>query len=207
MQAPASDLIEPYLQPYVRATARHAGGFGSLLWASEKSQHQRFDALRRIYGLSGKSVLDAGCGRADLMGYLVENSIHVTEYIGLEAVDALARQAESRRYPATRIIHGDFVREPLRLFVGADVIVFSGSLNTLPPDAFYATLRHAFEAATEAVVFNFLCSPILAGQDYLVWHHQQKVLSFAQTLDTHVQTLCDYLPGDCTLAIVKEQSD
>ena len=152
-------------------------------------------------------MLDAGCGRADLMGYLVEKSIRPTEYIGLEAVEALARQAESRSYSRARIIRGDFVREPLRLFVGADVIVFSGSLNTLPPDAFYSTLRHAFEAAKEAVVFNFLCSPALAGQDYLVWHHDQKVLTFAQSLGAEVHTLCDYLPGDCTVAIVKEQSD
>ena len=149
-------------------------------------------------------MLDAGCGRADLMGYLVEKSIRPAEYIGLEAVDTLASQAQSRHYPGARVIRGDFVREPLKLFVGADVIVFSGSLNTLPPDAFYATLRHAFEAATEAVVFNFLCSPALAGQDYLVWHHDQKVLTFAQSLGGDVQTICDYLPGDCTLAIVKK---
>jgi hypothetical protein len=204
VQASAPELVEPYLKPYVRATERHAGGFASLLWASEKSQHQRFDAICRIHRLAGKTVLDAGCGRADLMGYLVDNSIHPAEYIGLEAVEQLARQAELRRYPATRILRGDFVREPLKLFVGADVIVFSGSLNTLPPGAFHTTLRHAFEAAGEAVVFNFLCSPALAGQDYLVWHEFEKVVAFTGSLAGEVRTLADYLRGDCTLAIIHQ---
>jgi hypothetical protein len=195
---------ETYLSPYLRAVERYAGGFGSLLWASEKSQRQRFDALCRVQELNEKLLLDAGCGRADLLGYLLERLLRPAEYVGLEALDALADQAESRHYPRSRILRGDFVREPLKLFVGAEVIVFSGSLNTLLPDAFYATLRHAFEAAGEAVVFNFLCSPALAGQDYLVWHHGEKVLAFAQTLGGDVRTLCDYLPGDCTVAIMKQ---
>jgi hypothetical protein len=205
VQTPASSLApEPYLKPYMRAAEKHAGGFGSLLWASERSQQQRFDAICRAYELNGKSILDAGCGRADLMGYLIDHSIHPADYVGLEAVDALADQAESRSYPQARIVRGDFVREPAKLFVGADVIVFSGSLNTLPPDAFYRTLRRAFEATAEAVVFNFLCSTALAGQDYLVWHRTEQVLAFIDTLGRETEMLCDYLPGDCTIALVKQ---
>jgi hypothetical protein len=207
MPTPTPSLDEePYLLPYLRAAKRHAGGFGSLLWASEKSQRQRFEAICRVFDLAGKSLLDAGCGRADLMGYLIRHSIHPAEYIGLEAVDTLADQAESRNYPCVRIIRADFVRDPLTMCVGAEVIVFSGSLNTLPPDAFYATLRHAIEAAGEAVVFNFLSSPVLAGQDYLVWHHAEKVMTFIESLGCRWQMLCDYLQGDCTIAIIKEDN-
>jgi hypothetical protein len=195
---------QPYLRPYLRATERHAGGFGSLLWASEKSQRQRFDAICRASDLAGKSVLDAGCGRADLMEYLIQRSIRPAEYIGLEAVESLADQAESRHYPYARILRRDFVRDPLAMFVGADVIVFSGSLNTLPHDAFNATLRHASHAAGEAVVFNFLSSPALAGQDYLVWHQTERVLAFIDSPGWRRQVLDDYLKGDCTVAMIRE---
>jgi len=90
------------------------------------------------------------------------------------------------------------------------VIVFSGSLNTIDTPAFYETLTRAYEAATEAVVFNFLCSTALAGQDYLVWHRAEHVLSFLRRLPgAEVRVLTDYLQGDCTVAAVKapEQAD
>jgi hypothetical protein len=194
---------EPYLRPYLRATREHGGGFDSLLWATPKSQRIRFDAICRAHDLAGKSVLDAGCGRADFMGYLIEADIHPADYIGLEAVEALAAEADSRHYPGCRILRGDFVREPARLFVGADVIVFSGSLNTIDAAGFHETLSRAFAAAAEAVVFNFLASPALAARDYLVWHRPEHVISFLQRLPCTVVTLSDYLQGDCTVAVLK----
>ena len=194
---------EPYLQPYLRAAREHGGGFNSLLWATPRSQRQRFDAICRIYDLDGKSVLDVGCGRADFLGYLLESRIHVADYTGLEAVDALADEAEARDYPACRVIRADFVREPVKLFIGADVIVFSGSLNTIEDADFYQTLSRAFDATAQAVVFNFLSSAALAGRDYLRWRRLEHVMGFLKRLPCDVQTLDDYLQGDCTIALIK----
>ena len=192
-----------YLQPYLQAAQRWGAGFQALLWASTKTQRARFEAIRRIFPLSGQSVLDAGCGRADFMGYLLERNAEPADYIGLEAVETLAAAAEERKYPGARIIRGDFVENPRTLFVGADVIVFSGSLNTMAPDLFYRTLRRAYDATARAVVFNYLASPGLAGKDYLVWHREQDVMSFARATGDDVKLLSDYLPGDCTIAMIK----
>lgn len=199
----ASAVVESYLLPYERAAERYGGGFGTLLWASPKTQRVRFDAIRRIYPLAGKSLLDAGCGRADLLGFLLEKGVRPSDYVGLEAVEALAIAAEARNYPDCRIVRADFVRKPLRLFVGAEVIIFSGSLNTMDEGAFHETVRRAWDAAAEAVVFNFLCSPLLAGKEYLVWRRSESVQAFARNLSSDVRMLSNYLRGDCTVAIVK----
>jgi len=204
MEPPVQSITEePYLRPYLRAAREHGGGFNSLLWATQKSQRQRFDAICRIHELAGKSVLDAGCGRADFLGYLIDTKTRISDYIGVEAVDALATEAEARNYPNCKIVRGDFVREPARLFVGADVIVFSGSLNTIDSTGFYETLSRAVDAAAEAVVFNFLSSSVLAGRDYLVWHRPEHVMSFLRRLPCTVVTHTDYLEGDQTIAVVK----
>jgi SAM-dependent methyltransferase len=195
---------ESYLAPYLKAAERFGGGFSSLLWASPKTQRTRFAAIRRAFEPEGKSVLDAGCGRADYLGYLIDRNVQVADYVGLEAVDALAVAAEAKQYPNCRIIRDDFVRNPAALFVGADVIVFSGSLNTMDDAAFYATLKRAYEAAAEAMVFNFLDSPVLAGKEYLSWRQQERVLNFARRLSPRVQIIDDYLQGDCTVFIRKE---
>ena len=192
--------------PYLQAVRQHGSDFAALLWASPRTQRLRFNAIARILDLQARSVLDAGCGRADLMGYLLEKDIHPADYIGLEAVESLAAAAEAREYPNSRIVRGDFVQDPARLFVGADVIVFSGSLNTMDTNAFYTSLQRAYDAAGEAVVFNFLCSPSLAGKDYLVWRRPEQVLDFCRRTADRVGVLDDYLPGDCSIAMIKAPS-
>ena len=195
----------PYLVPYLKAAERHGSGFSSLLWASPQTQAARFDAIERLGRLHGKSVLDVGCGRADLLNYLLARNVRPADYTGIEAVSDLASAAERTCAraggPPARVIRADFVREPLRLFVGADVVVFSGSLNTLEHHVFYGTLRRAFDAAAEAVVFNFLSSPYLAGAEYLRWRCPSDVLRFGFQLTRDVRVLEDYLQGDCTIAL------
>ena len=199
--------LVPYLMPYLKAAERHGAGFCSLLWASPQTQAARFDAIRRLGDLHGKSVLDVGCGRADLLDFLIRRGVRPADYTGIEAVAALAAAAEDAcvRWAGVRarVIRADFVREPLRLFAGADVVVFSGSLNTLDDAPFYTTVRRAFEAAAERLVFNFLCSTYLAGAEYLRWRRPEDVLRFASILSDDVRTLDDYLPGDFTVALTK----
>jgi hypothetical protein len=198
-----TDTTTPYLTPYQRAASRHGAGFSSLLWASPQTQAVRFTALTRLVGLNGKSLLDVGCGRADLLDFLLARDVKPAHYVGLEAVAALADAAEAKRHPDAMILRADFVREPLRLFVGADIVYFSGSLNTLDAATFYATIRRAYEAAAETLVFNFLCSPDLAGMSYLHWHQPTEVWAFCKSLTDDVRRLDDYLAGDTTFALTK----
>src|SRR5207248_339479 len=146
-------------------------------------------AMTRACDFHGKLVLDAGCGRGDLLDWLRERGIEPEHYTGLEAVEALAAAAARKRRQGCLIVCGDFVEEPKRLFAGADVIAFSGSLNTLEPEAFYRTLRTAWEAATEAVVFNFLKSAERAGASYLYWHKPAVVKQFARELSDDVRVV------------------
>lgn len=193
---------EPYLEPYLRAAQKHGAEFPSLLWASPRTQRARFEAIRLAYDPAGRSVLDAGCGRADYLSFLLEHGAAPADYIGIEAVNDLADAAQTR-HPKATVLRADFVREPARMFVGADVVVFSGSLNTLEGPAFFKTVRRAYDAAGEALVFNFLSSSVLAGQVYLFWHSPQEVLRFAREFCADVRLRQDYLAGDCTACLVK----
>jgi SAM-dependent methyltransferase len=195
-----------YLVPYLRAAEVYGSGFRSLLWASPDTQAARFDAVCRAVDLTGAAVLDVGCGRADLLDFLNRRGVAFAEYLGIEAVPDVAAAAEAKAIASStpaRIIRGDFVREPARLFVGADVVVFSGSLNTAADATFYGTLLRAYDAAAETLVFNFLSTADLAGAEYLSWRARGDVLSFVNGLGGEVRVLEDYLPGDCTIAVVK----
>jgi SAM-dependent methyltransferase len=196
-----------YLLPYSRAVKRHGAGFGSLLWASPTTQATRFAAFETLCELHGRSILDVGCGRADLLEYLISKGIQPCDYIGIEAMDVLAEAAETKKLPRCTIVHADFVREPIRLFAGADVVLFSGSLNTLDEQTFYATIDRAFDATAEVLMFNFLASSTLAGRNYLSWRPVDQVLAHVQQWAAKIQTLDNYLPGDYTIAVHKMEDD
>lgn len=192
-----------YLRPYLRARQRGARGFDALLWEDEDAQEVRFEAIVRNCPMDGRSVLDVGCGPADLLGYLRARRIFPARYLGLEAQRQLVLAARARRYPRSEIQEVDFVREPDRLRIGAEVVVFSGSLNLFDTRAFHRTLRAAWAATTHRLVFNFLCSPALADAPFLRWHRLPAVLAFARTLTDSVRVDDSYEPGDCTMVLRK----
>src|ERR1700722_2673214 len=134
-----------YLRPYLEAVERHGSGFESLLWANPHAQAARFSALARWSEIDGRVVLDAGCGRADLLDYLFQQKIRPAKYIGIEAVEPLAEAARSKNLDGATIVPGDFIHDPTVLDQHADVIIFCGSLNTMPADDFYSTLRLAWQ--------------------------------------------------------------
>jgi SAM-dependent methyltransferase len=204
MMPGVSDTEQPtYLQPYSRAVKRHGADFRALLWASRRTQEQRFEALAHVADPTGLTILDLGCGRADFLDFLVTRGTPPKKYFGLEGVRELAEAAENKNVDNSRIVIADFVREPRRMQVGADVIYCSGSLNTIETDDFYLTIRNAFAAAKRAFVFNFLSSSLLAGTNYLRWHHPRAVLKFCRSLSEDITRHEGYIEGDCTIAMKK----
>jgi SAM-dependent methyltransferase len=197
MAAPA------YLRPYLDAVGRHGARFESLLWANPSAQAARFGALARWCELEDRVVLDAGCGRADFLQYLLEQGIKPAKYFGIEAVEELAAAAERKNPPWAVIIRGDFIDEPAILGRNAQVIVFSGSLNTLSSDEFYQTLRLGWEFTQSELAFNFLCSPRLASAKHLTWHRMADVLELAYSLTGDVAVDDSYRNGDCTIVMRK----
>jgi SAM-dependent methyltransferase len=190
-----------YLVPYSRA--RRAPGVRALLWDGPHDQTVRFDAIVRACPLDALHVLDVGCGPADFLGYLHQRDINPARYTGLEAQTWLARAARRRRYRSCSIVEGDFVKEPGKLFVGADVVVFSGSLNLLTSRQFYRSVCYGWEAAREWLAFNFLCTPDLAGAQYLVWHRRKAVLALARRLGAITRMDDTYEAGDCLVVMRK----
>jgi SAM-dependent methyltransferase len=192
-----------YLRPYLDAAERHGGKFESLLWANPSAQAARFAALARWSELKDRTVLDAGCGRADLLDYLISQGVSPVQYIGIEAVQALAQAADDKTHPNMTIIRGDFIDDPTLLEQEADVIIFSGSLNTLCADDFYQTLRLAWGHTRSELAFNFLCSPRLASGKHLTWHGISEVQAFAFRLSGDVTIDSTYRNGDCTMVVRK----
>lgn len=222
-QEPTSD--RPYLEPYEKATREMGAGFESQLWMSKDAQRTRFEVLAQVGRFKGRVVADLGCGVGDLPIFLHE---HVRDqfplsYIGIEGVEAMAvfareRIVESGVRNAIFDI-GDFVADkslPDMLVndAGAEVFVFSGSLNTLSVeraidvlDGFWnALIASKAESRSGTLIFNFLSdrhdaqrSPASAPA---VRFDPAVMLDWALSRTPIVQLRHDYLSGhDATVVM------
>jgi len=193
-----------HLKPYAAAVKEHGDNFPALLWASRRTQSLRFDAIASMFDMEDQVVLDAGCGLGDFLPHLLNSGVNPKRYIGLEAIPQLAHRARDvvRDFArnSDQIIEGDFVTQESLLACEADVIVFSGSLNTIVPLLVYRTLEVALSSAS-AVVFNFLASPDLAAAEHLYSYDALDMLAWAKAHSRHAVLRNDYLPGDATIAM------
>lgn len=163
--------MSSYLEPYRRAVERMGPRFEALLWNSPATQAARFAAMADSVELMGRIVADLGCGRADLLGWLHAEGIQYGRYIGVDAIpellEASRAKAADEMLPEAVFVKADFVSEPdifKRLTVEhqADVLLFSGSLNTLDEDLALEVLGRAWEGVSRmqggVLAFNFLSS-------------------------------------------------
>jgi SAM-dependent methyltransferase len=150
-----------YLAPYADAVRTYGASFEATLWASREKQVGRFAVIAEMADLTGRVVVDAGCGLGDLAVYCEGEGIAYGRYIGLEAMPDMVEAARALHLPEARFEVVDFAADPAAFGALAgsdavDLVVFSGSLNTFEEQGAFDVVRRAFEAAREGVVFNFL---------------------------------------------------
>lgn len=215
----ASDELTPeYLTPYARAVAVYGTGFGALLMCDRQWQQARFSVLAGAIGLQGRGIADLGSGRADLLGWLAREGVQWRRYVAVEAVPELHRYGLNRyeRERGATFVLADFVRdtELFQRLVAEhelDVLLFSGSLNTLIEDDALAVLERAWAALAGCpggvLGFNFL-----AGGD--AWPRPQTGLPrrdtrrwFAWACDrTPSVIFCQHYLGahDATIVMIRD---
>lgn len=205
------DPPPPYLQPYRSAEKRHGADFRTTLWANGASQRRRFEVLAETVRLANRRVLDAGAGMGDLLAYLEETGQDPAHYVGLDALAQMIAAARQRvfRTPA-KFVHGDLLAEPgLLQEQQAEIVVISGTLNTFSDQQFYRALDHAFAAASDSLVFNFLSTyqSVRFADGDAISRRRDPVGVFAHGLQRtrHIVVRHDYFDGhDCTMAWIKD---
>jgi SAM-dependent methyltransferase len=202
---------EGYLDPYRRAISEHGAGFAATLWESREGQVRRFDVMIDMAEFSGCTLVDAGCGPGDFAARLLERGIGFRRFIGLDAVPEMIEAARRRALPRCEFHIADVVADPRRLHIaGADFISISGALNTMAEETARRTVREAFDAAAQGVIFNFLsdrCTCQAAGRDLSPAHRFNTLvwLDWAMSLTTRVSFTQDYLDGhDATILLRHE---
>jgi SAM-dependent methyltransferase len=177
-----------------------AGGPQALGWNGTTGQYARFEALTRIGDLAQCSVLDAGCGYADLYPYLRQRYAGV-RYYGIEQVPELLEVAQAR-YPDAEGISlrsGDFLQEALP---PTDYVLASGALNyrQRDPRFIYQAIETLYGSCQLGLGFNLL-SWEPAGGGPLASYDPATILSFCHELAPRAELLEGYWEGDFTVFV------
>jgi len=162
---------------------RHLQHFGDLpqavRWTPE-GQRRRYEALLEVAGdLTGKEVLDFGCGKADLLGFMKERGLAV-RYCGLDVNDSLLGLARSK-HPEASFLCLDVEEAELRK--NFDVILICGVFNLRIAgitDSLFNSLRLLFPLCREALHLNIPSADCPRRDTDLFCADPGELLSFAE---------------------------
>jgi SAM-dependent methyltransferase len=163
---------------------RHLKDFGdapqAVRW-TPGGQLRRFETLLRIAGdSSGKTVLDFGCGKGDLYGFMKEKGFS-PRYCGIDINKNLIELAK-RKYPESEFLVMDIDETDFNRYF--DIMFVCGVFNLRIAgieESMKHILRNLFRLCTEALHVNLLTSYIPQKSAELFYVKPEEILNFAIT--------------------------
>ena len=186
---------------YNEVVRRHGVSAQGVHWNSQMTQYKRFEVLLSMLELvEDSTIVDVGCGFADLYLYMQENQIPFSTYIGLEVMESMVVEARKRVDCEIRV--ADVLSDALPK---ADYYICSGAMNILTRDETYLFIKRCLEASNKAFVFN-----MLEGEDESMVYNYFKpneIEDIAKELGASYTMKKGYLPRDFSVLLAKQEGN
>jgi len=191
------------IQFYETLLAKYDHTYKVLNWGSEDSQKARFKVLSEIGIQKGDSLLDVGCGLADLYSWL-ESNIGQIDYHGIDITPGMIASSK-KRFPFLPLNVGtifDFdINKSHFDYVFACGIFY---LNENEPAKYLqATVERMFAISKKGIAFNCLSSWRIDQSEGEFYADPALTLEFCRMLTTKIVLRHDYHPGDFTIYMMK----
>lgn len=174
-------------------------------WTKE-GQEMHYEAMLEVGDIRHSRILDFGCGKGDLYGFLRDRHIEV-RYTGIDINENLINLARNK-YPGIDFRVLDIEREELK--EDFDFVFICGVFNLKVngvEDLMRTTLIKLFRHCKKALVFNALSSHSPKKDYELFYLGPEDILSFAiENLSPFVSLRHDMIPYDFFLFIYREQT-
>jgi len=197
--ATLKELSESTVSRYSERYYKLGRDVKTLGWGNEEQQFFRFKQVMRIMQLSGKSLLDIGCGFGDFLSACRKNDINITKYIGWDINPYLIEEAKKSHVESSFEVVDLASLESVPTV--AQVGVMLGVLNLNFKNQYdnfefsKMMITRAFDAVSETLAVDFLSShrsPNYPKEDFVYYHNPEEVLSYALSLTPNVRLHHDY---------------
>ena len=170
--------------------------------SSAHSLHVRYSALAEVTDLSGKEVLEVGCGFGDL-GEFLQRRYEGVRYTG---IDISARMIEEGRrvHPELELREANVLE--LEEEGSFDVVLAQGIFYLLGEGAeekMHRLIHTMFRLAREAVAFSAVSAWAERKEPGEFYADPLRLLGFAHGLTTSVVLRHDYHAGDLTMYLYR----
>jgi len=177
----------------------------ALRWNSKESQLVRFRSLLRLGDFQNKSLLDVGCGIADLFFFLKENSFNI-KYRGIEILKEFFDTAKIRLngYENINLINNDFFNH--KFTNSYDFTICNGSLNLKEDDNYrllFDFINKSISITNNAIGVTLLKEADGYIKDERLFHYDQKIVeSLLNEMNIkNYKIFSDYADNDFTVLI------
>ncbi len=188
---------------YQALIEKHGNSFRALNWGSAESQRKRFEVLSEAGIKSGDSILDVGCGLADLYAWMLEQNL-VVNYTGIDITPSMT-QAAQNRFPNTVITNSTIFDTELSIDI-FDYVVASGIFFLRKEDPMghmEKVVSAMFKKSVKGIAFNSLSAWASVKTEGEFYADPQKVVEFCKKLSPHIALRHDYHPSDFTVYVFK----
>ena len=198
--------IDQIRNHYIPRIDKPIENFEILDWASKESQHLRFDQLTRFLNLDHKSLLDVGCGLADLPVYLADKKF-VTNYFGVDILPEMVSKAR-QNFPAGHFASLDIfcadsseIRDLLTTD-RFDIVYCSGALNlnlSNNLDFVAHALKKMLSLTQEKLVVTLLHARQPIDEPQYFAYYPEDIIKILKPICKDIQIVDDYLYNDFTV--------
>ena len=196
--------VNEYIKRYTERFLEFGYSPETLGWGKNGKQNIRFSVLANDAIKENASVLDIGCGFADLYSFMREKSWK-GNYHGIDIVPVLINKAKEH-YPNIKLENKDFSNDHLNK---SDYVIASGIFNAklneeLNEQYIEKSLVRMFELCNKAVCVDFM-STYVDFKKLGAWHTSPEwAFSIAKKISKRVVLRSDYMPYEFTLIIYKD---
>lgn len=190
---------------YATLVKQHGASVRSLDWGSQQSQYLRFRVLSELDNFTDASLLDVGCGLADLNAYL-DNAGIATHYNGVDLCSEMIEQAR-QEHPNINLQVCDILAD--KKLSNFDYVVASGifaRLGDAPFETMQSIVARMYELANKGVAFNLLSIFANYQEEDEYYANPAEVLEYCLSICSFVTIRHDYLPHDFTVYMRREPS-
>lgn len=198
-------------EKYISAFRKYGRSPKSLLWWTDKRNIRYHELLKHLNLTSGATLLDVGCGFADLYKFCNDYLGIRLNYTGIDYCGEFIETVKNQLSDECALIQGDFLlAENLTNYdycVATGIFnMCNGSSDDVENGFLRSVVKKMFSICDVAISFNFVTDKVDYKNPEVSYYSPMKILDFCYGLSRNIVFDNSCMPFEATVTVFKDCS-